>query len=211
MSYENRSPRSGDRSPQTRPADDRHPPRIAPAPAGVDPAVEAELARWMPPGSPIEPLKLFRTLVRNLPLAEAMRPLGSHLLSRRSTLTRRTREIAIDRTCARLGCEYEWGVHATVFGDAAGLDDTALRATVLGDTDDPAWTSDDAPVIALVDALVDTATVPADAWSALAARFSPDQILELIVLVGWYHAIAFLLNAVCVEREEWAARFPVNQ
>ncbi|HEV7760231.1 MAG TPA: hypothetical protein VGO78_14620 [Acidimicrobiales bacterium] len=31
----------------------------------------------------------------------------------------RDREIVIDRTCARCGCQYEWGVHVAFFGDRA--------------------------------------------------------------------------------------------
>ena len=29
-----------------------------------------------------------------------------------------------------------------------------------------------------------------------------------MLVVGWYHAIAFLVNAVRVEREPWAPAFP---
>lgn len=210
MSFENRSYES-----PPEPSPERRPPagaaRIAPVPARSKADVDAELERWMPPGSPIEPLGLFRTLVRNLPLAQAMRPLGSHLLSRRSTIPLRAREIAIDRVCARLGCEYEWGVHAAIFGASAGLDDDALRATVRGKRDDPAWSAEDALIVGLVDSLIDTHGVPDDLWSVLAERFSDEQLLALVVLVGWYHAIAFVLNAVRVEREEWAVRFPINR
>ena len=33
----------------------------------------------------------------------------------------REREIVIDRTCARCGAEYEWGVHVAFFGERVGL------------------------------------------------------------------------------------------
>ena len=36
-------------------------------------------------------------------------------------LTLRDRELAIDRTCALAGNEYEWGVHVTIFAAAAKL------------------------------------------------------------------------------------------
>ena len=45
-------------------------------------------------------------------------------------------------------------------------------------------------------------------WDALAAHWTQPQLLELLLVVGWYHAIAFLLNGFRVEREEWAAVFP---
>ncbi|MGO9905721.1 MAG: hypothetical protein ACLPY3_08390 [Solirubrobacteraceae bacterium] len=37
-------------------------PRIAPLEPPYEPAIEAMLEKWMPPGSSIEPLALFRTL-----------------------------------------------------------------------------------------------------------------------------------------------------
>jgi hypothetical protein len=98
-----------------------------------------ELARWMPKGAPVEPLALFRTLAKHLPLAQAMLPLGKYLLGRNATLGIRERELVIQRVCARLGCEYEWGVHATFFGAPAGIDDKTMKATVLGRPDDKAW------------------------------------------------------------------------
>jgi hypothetical protein len=38
---------------------------------------------------------------------------------------------------------------------------------------------------AAADALYDSATIPDDAWSALAARFEDDQLLELVIVAGW--------------------------
>src|SRR5712692_1070464 len=69
------------------------------------PEVEAQLARMMPSGLP--PIALFRTFVRNLPMAQAMETWGTYQLGRNLSLSTRDREIVIDRTCARCGCAYE--------------------------------------------------------------------------------------------------------
>lgn len=183
-------------------------PRIAPVEPPFDADVAAELARWMPRQSPIEPLALFRTLTRHLPLAQAMLPLGKYLLGRTATLAVREREIVIQRVCARLGCEYEWGVHATVFGATAGLDDATMNATVLGRPDDRVWQPRDALLVRLVDELHYGAVVSDALWTELGAHFSPEQLLEALVLAGWYHVIAFVANGAGVEREAWARRFP---
>ena len=182
--------------------------RIAPVEPPFDPAVDAELKRWMPPNAPLDPLRLFRTLARHVPLAGAMHPLGSFFLSRRFALGKREREIVIDRVCARCGCEYEWGVHTAAFGAAAGLDEPVLRATVHGTAADPAWSEADRLLVCLVDELHDTARVSDELWQALAARWPAETLLELLVLVGWYHVIAFVANGARVEREPWAQRFP---
>ena len=188
--------------------DDPVPARIAPVEPPFEGAVAEELRRWMPPNAPLDPLLLFRTLARNVPLAGAMYPLGSFFLSRRFSLGKREREIVIARVTARCGCEYEWGVHATAFGAAAGLDDAVLGATVHGTAADPAWSDTDRLLVRLVDELHDTARVSDDLWRALAAEWPAETLLELLVLVGWYHVIAFVANGPRVEREPWARRFP---
>jgi alkylhydroperoxidase family enzyme len=183
-------------------------PRIPPLEPPFDDAVAAELARWMPKGSPIPPLALFRTLTQHLPLAQAMLPLGKYLLGRSATLGMRERELVIQRVCARLGCEYEWGVHATVFAVAAGIDQKTMKATVLGRPDDKTWHGTDALLVRLVDELHYGACVSDALWRELAAHFTEPQLLELLVLAGWYHVIAFVATGAGVAREEWAARFP---
>jgi hypothetical protein len=188
--------------------DDSAPARVAPVEPPFAGAVADELRRWMPPNAPLDPLLLFRTLARNVPLAGAMYPLGSFFLSRRFALGKREREIVIARVTARCGCEYEWGVHAAAFGAAAGLDDVLLHATVHGTADDPAWSGTDRLLVRLVDELHDTARVSDDLWRALAAEWPSETLLELLVLVGWYHVIAFVANGTRIAREPWAQRFP---
>jgi len=53
-------------------------------------------------------------------------------------LSLRQREIVIDRTTARLGCAYEWGVHVAFFADKAGFTSEQVAATVTEDRDAPA-------------------------------------------------------------------------
>ena len=183
-------------------------PRIAPLEPPFETEVAEELARWMPPRAPIEPLALFRTLARHLPLAGAMLPLGKYLLGRNAAIGVRQREIVIQRVCARLGCEYEWGVHASVFAAAAGLDDATMDATVVGRAEDERWRESDALLVRLVDELHYGACVSDDLWRALSAHFDEAQLLEILVLAGWYHVIGFVANGAKVPLESWARRFP---
>jgi len=181
--------------------------RIAPLQPPYEPDTEAALRKWMPPGVDAEPLALFRTLVIHDELSSRMRVLGAGLLGH-GRLAPRDREIVIHRTCARAGAEYEWGVHAVAFGAPLGLTEAQLAATVCGDADDPAWSPHDAQLVAVADELYDTATVGTPLWDALSARFQTDQLLELIVLAGWYRLLSGVINAAGVQHEPWAARFP---
>lgn len=157
----------------------------------------------------VDPLKLFRTLAVHEQIASRMRPLGSGLLAH-PTIDPREREIVIHRMSARLGAEYEWGVHAVAFGRPLGLSDEQLAATVHGEADDPAWSDRDALLVSLVDELNATATVSDELWARLAAEWTPSQLVELLVLAGWYRLIAQVINAARVEHEDWAERFPAR-
>ena len=155
----------------------------------------------MPKGVP--PLSLFRTVARNRRVFERFMAAG---LLDKGTLTLREREIVIDRTTARCGSEYEWGVHIAFFREKAGLSDREVAATV---GDDPlAWSDRDRLLISLVDQLHDRSTVDADLWQALTQAFSDEQLIELVVLTGFYHMVSYVTNAFAVPLEPFAARFP---
>ncbi len=179
--------------------------RIAPLTPPYPPDVAASLRKWMPPGAAVEPLALFRTLQRHPALAERMRPLGAFLLGK-SALPLRDRELVILRTCARCGAGYEWGVHATAFRAAAGLDEGAVAATRAATPGAP-LTAADCALLAAVDELHDRGTDSDGGWRALAGRYTDEERLELLVLVGFYHLIAYVANGARVEAEPWAARF----
>jgi 4-carboxymuconolactone decarboxylase len=182
-------------------------PRIAPLEPPYEAAIEAMLAKWMPPGSTIEPLALFRTLALHDELFARMRPLGAGILGH-GRIDPREREIVIHRACARAGAEYEWGVHVMAYGKPLGLSDEQIAATAHGSADDPVWSEADRLLVRLVDELHDTGAVTPSLWSALAERYADDQLLELVIIDGWYRLLSSVINAVGIQLEPWAARFP---
>jgi 4-carboxymuconolactone decarboxylase len=183
-------------------------PRLTPLSAPYSPDVAAQLQKWMPPGATLEPLALFRTLSLHLELASRMRPLGAGILGARATVPMHLREVMIQRTCALTGAEYEWGVHAAAFADAAGLDEERLRSTVHGGPLEECWTPLEASVVALADELHETSSISDQLWARLTGELGPEQIIELVVTAGWYHVIAYVCNGLRVEHEQWAPRFP---
>jgi alkylhydroperoxidase family enzyme len=178
-------------------------PRVPPVAPPYAPELQAVFDRIMPPGVP--PLHLFTTLARVPRTYERFRA-GS--LLDRGPVSLRHREIAIDRTCARCGCAYEWGVHVAFFGERVALTPEQVRATVHGDASDPAWTEDERLLIRMVDELHDTARLSDELWHALAAAFSLEQIFELIALVGFYHTVSFFANGLRLPAETYARPFP---
>lgn len=181
-------------------------PRLTPLEPPFDPVVGEQLQSMMPAGVP--PIALFRTLVRDLPMAVAMHPWGRHLLGRALSVGLREREIVVDRTCARCGCEYEWGVHVTFFAARAGLDAAQVASLTHGGPDDSCWEDQrDRSLIRLVDELHDTADVGESLWRDLRGEFTDEQLLDLLMLCGWYHAISFTARAGRVPLEDGAPTF----
>jgi alkylhydroperoxidase family enzyme len=178
-------------------------PRIEPLEPPYPEAIAAELAAMMPPG--MEPIALFRTLARNPRVLGKIR--RASLLDRGS-IERHDREIVILRTCARCGSEYEWGVHAAVFAPRFGIDAAMLDATVHGSAGDPPFSETDALLVRLADELHETSSVSDDLWRSLRAHWTDEQLVELVVLAGFYHCIAFVTNALAIEPEPLAPRFP---
>lgn len=179
--------------------------RIAPATSPYQPAVAEALERIMPPG--IEPLVLFRTMARSPRVFARMFAGG---LLDKGPLGLRQREIVIDRTTARLGAEYEWGVHVALFAGKVGFGETEIAATVSGPADAACWSDEERALLAMVDDLVGSRTITDGTWATLSAHFDDAQILEAIALVGYYHAIGFLCRGLELPLESWAARFPRN-
>jgi alkylhydroperoxidase family enzyme len=180
-------------------------PRVAPVAPPFSPDLQAVFDKIMPPGVP--PLSLFTTLARVPRVYDKFRAGG---LLDRGPVSMRHREIVIDRTCARCGCAYEWGVHVAFFAERVGLTPEQVRATVRGGGDDPAWTDEERLLVRLVDELHETAGISDGLWDALAAAFSVEQILELIALVGFYHTVSFFANGLRLPAEDYAAPFPAR-
>jgi alkylhydroperoxidase family enzyme len=177
--------------------------RVEPVQPPFPPELQAVFDRIMPPGVP--PLQLFTTLARVPRIYERFRA-GS--LLDRGPLSLRHREIVIDRTCARCGCAYEWGVHVAFFAERVALTPEQIRATVHGTPADPAWSDEEKLLIRAVDELHDSSRISDELWTALAGTFSVEQIFELIALVGFYHTVSFFANGLRLAPEPFGVPFP---
>jgi alkylhydroperoxidase family enzyme len=167
-------------------------PRLTP----IDPPYEAGLAAALagaPPG--VSPL-LLRTIAHNPRVLEMIRV--SSLLDRGS-LDRRHREIVILRITARCASGCDWRIRASFFAGRDELRKSEMAAIAYGGASDPAWSQPERTLIRLVDELHDTARISDTLWSELRQHWSDAQLVELVVVVGVYHTIAFVVNGLCVE------------
>lgn len=176
-------------------------PRITPLDPPYAPELQANFDAIMK-GAP--PLILFRTLAVS---DRAWRKFRGGSLLDRGPFSLRQRELIIDRVCALLGNEYEWGVHIRAFAQAARLTPDEIAATVQGGSSAPIWTDAERALLAAVEALHAKATLDDAAFEAIRRHFDADQILELMLLCGFYRTVAYLCLGLKLPLEAGAARF----
>jgi 4-carboxymuconolactone decarboxylase len=149
-------------------------------------------------------LNIFATLGKNEPLAKGFYRLGGHLLQG-GALPERERELVILRAGWRSGSEYEFGQH-TAIGQTAGLTMDEIRR--VADCGSGSWGADDQALVNLVDELCDENVVSETTWRTVSSRFNDSQMLELLVLTGFYRLVSGLLNSVGVALEPNTAGWP---
>jgi 4-carboxymuconolactone decarboxylase len=170
-------------------------PRIPPLPeAEQDEAARELLASAGFGDGP--PLNIFLTLVRHPRLFRRWLPFGGVLLT--GSIPPRERELLILRTGHNCASDYEWHQHVRI-----GLDSGLTEAEVdrVRSGPDAGWEPFDAALLRAADELHADSRVGDATWAALAERYDEKQLIELCMLVGQYHLVAFTLNSLGVEIE----------
>jgi alkylhydroperoxidase family enzyme len=179
--------------------------RIAPAPPPHDDKTQGILdriaQRWGPP------FLMFKVLAREPRLFQSFIA-GSVGYLEPSHITVRQREVLLLRVTALAGCEYEWGIRVHFYADDAWLTEPQVAATVSGDHDSADWTPEDTLLLSLAEELHATCTISDALWPRLAASFTDEAILQLVMLAGYYRTVAYLTNGLKLPLEPMGKRCP---
>jgi 4-carboxymuconolactone decarboxylase len=140
---------------------------------------------------------IFATFVRHPGLFRKWMPFGGKLLA--GKLPARDRELLILRTGWNCRSDYEFAQHVRI-GRAAGLTDAEIERVKDG-ADAAGWSDHDALLVRAADELHTDACLSDATWAALAERYDERQMIELPMLVGHYHLVAFTLNSLGVQVE----------
>lgn len=111
----------------------------------------------------------------------------------------RDREIIVLRTAIVCQSDYEWGQHRVV---AEHLD--VLTVQEIAKTTDPhwdGWNAHERALLNAVDELNADARLQDATWDTLAATYGDGELVEILMLIGFYHMLAFTVNTVGVELE----------
>jgi 4-carboxymuconolactone decarboxylase len=180
-----------------------HGPRIPPLPEGE----RDEQARALLDPTRVEgrDLNIFTTLVRHPRLFKRWSGFGGYLLYR-GELPARDRELLILRTAWNTHADYEWGQHARI-ARTVGLGDDEISRVIEGPVA-PGWTASEAALLRAADELHLEAVISDITWDALRGNYDELQLIEICMVVGQYHLVAFTLNSLGVEREPGVTGFP---
>lgn len=180
-------------------------PRVAPV-EDADPELNALLARTRCDGSGV-PMVIFRTMARHPRLLEGYNVLADFFRARQE-LSARDRELVILRTAWRSGSEYEWTQHAAI-GAQVGLSQEEIKLIAQPGLAGP-WPTRDAALLRATDEIMDQVDLSDETWAELSKVHSEAQIIELVMLVGFYRMVAGFLNATGVREKSELPCWPAG-
>ncbi len=171
--------------------------------AVADPALAATLESALTIDG--RPLNIVAVLAHHPKLLKRFNLLGGFLLNK-GLLPERERELVILRIGWNAQAEYEFGQH-TVIGRRCGLSDAEITSLTrpVGDHD---WSDDDTALIALADELAADDVVSDATWTQLATRWSEAELIELLVVAGFYRLVSGFLNSAGVQLDDGVPGFP---
>jgi 4-carboxymuconolactone decarboxylase len=152
-----------------------------------------------------DPLNIFATMVHNRRVANRAVLLGAAFINR-GTIPEREREVVILRVGHRASAVYEFGQHVLI-GRRVGLTDDEIAALATN-VSDHVWSDHDRALIAMVDDLCAVDCVSDTTWAALAERWTDEQLVELLMLAGYYRMISGFLNSAGVQLDDGVPGFP---
>ena len=113
---------------------------------------------------------------------------------RNATIPARHRELLILRTAWLSRGDYIWGRH-DVIGKEAGLSAEEIRRVTAG-PDAPGWEGFERALLRAADELHASRFISEPTWEALAARYTDDELREVVLIVGNYTQLAMFQNAL---------------
>ena len=141
-------------------------------------------------------LNIFRTMARLPRALTAFLSWGSYVLSRRNSLSPRTRELAILRTGFQCAAGYEWTQHVPI-GRAGGLSVAEIERIKAG-PDAPDWSPLDRAILRASDELVADHFITSATWDAL-SELGDIGRADLVFTVGQYTQVSMILNSFGVQ------------
>jgi alkylhydroperoxidase family enzyme len=151
------------------------------------------------------PLNIFGVLAHHPKLLKRFNLMGGFILNK-GLLPERERELVILRIGWNAKAVYEFGQH-TVIGLRCGLTSDEIAALTQA-PDNHDWRADDLALIAMADELAADDCVTDATWAALAVRWNDAELVELLIVAGFYRLVSGFLNSAGVQLDTGVPGFP---
>jgi 4-carboxymuconolactone decarboxylase len=149
------------------------------------------------PGSDPAPLKLFRMVAHAETAYGPWLQYGGALLTQLE-LDPLLRELAILQVARQVGSHYEWVQHDPI-ARAVGATGEQVDAIHAGRDDDPAFDADQSLVLRLTRTAVTEGAASEEQIAEAGRRLGARQVVELLLVIGNYTAIAMLIASTGLE------------
>ena len=164
----------------------------------VDPTTAPERVRETL-GGVAAPLKVFHMMAHAESNLRSLLRLGGTILSKQQ-LSGRLRELAILRIARLSGARYEWVQHVPI-GKAAGISEAQIAALEAGNAQAECFDWRERLVLRFTDEVVRDVRASDETFAQMREQFPPREIVELILVIGYYMMIARLLETTGVDLE----------
>lgn len=141
------------------------------------------------------------TLVKHPLFFEPWSQLGTRF--RLGVLPLHDRELVTLRVAHRVGSPYEWA-HHTRSAKISGVADAEIDAVIAGPSH-ASWNVSTAAKLQAVDDIYDHNRVSEETWTTIARDYDEQQLIELLMLIGFYSMTGWMLNSIGIEVDGWLA------
>ncbi len=162
----------------------------------VDPATAPDVVRDTLSRLPVS-LNVFRMMAHAETSFRPLVQLGAAILGRQQ-LSPKLRELVILRVAALSPSRYEWTQHVPI-AHATGATADQVAAVERGDVDAPCFDAAERAALRFATDVLRDVRAPDASFAATAALFSPREMVELILTVGYYMMVARLLETTGVD------------
>ncbi len=164
----------------------------------VDPATAPEAVRTVLERLPVN-LNIFRMMAHAETNLRPLLRLGTSVLTEQQ-LNATLRELAILRVAQLSPARYEWVQHVPI-AKATGATDAQIAALENGELRAACFNADQQLVLQFTTEVVRDVRASDATFAAVAARFSPREIVELILAIGFYMTMARLMETTGIDLE----------
>ena len=143
------------------------------------------------------PLNIFRMMAHAETCFRPMLRLGNAILTKQQ-LSAKLRELAILEVAQLSSAEYEWVQHVGI-AEAAGASRDQIDALARRETSASCFDETEQLVLRFTDEVVRDAEASEATTAAMQKKFSSQEIVELIVAIGFYMMMARLMRTLAID------------